>query len=152
MRNIVLFVFILFICSNCRNINHIIYTKDLLVYYKLDNYFFVTKRSDIIKTYKDMQYDINDEMLFDVLSSSKTNLLIKHHLVCKSDSDINISLSMSRMIVPLFKKRKIEIFNKNNVRIKYKYKVIKGPLGSVYFDVYTNDGVCIFSEVIALGE
>ena len=119
MRNIVLFVFILFICSNCRNINHIIYTKDLLVYYKLDNYFFVTKRSDIIKTYKDMQYDINDEMLFDVLSSSKTNLLIKHLLVCKSDSDINISLSMSRMIVPLFKKRKIEIFNKNNVRIKY---------------------------------
>lgn len=152
MRNIVLFVFILFICSNCRNINHIIYTKDLLVYYKLDNYFFVTKRSDIIKTYKDMQYDINDEMLFDVLSSSKTNLLIKHHLVCKSDSDINISLSMSRMIVPLFKKRKIEIFNKNNVRIKYKYKVIKGPLGSEVFEVYINNGDCIFSEVMALGE
>lgn len=91
-------------------------------------------------------------MLFDVLSSSKTNLLIKHHLVCKSDSDINISLSMSRMIVPLFKKRKIEIFNKNNVRIKYKYKVIKGPLGSEVFEVYINNGDCIFSEVMALGE
>lgn len=59
---------------------------------------------------------------------------------------------MSRMIVPLFKKRKIEIFNKNNVRIKYKYKVIKGPLGSEVFEVYINNGDCIFSEVMALGE
>lgn len=95
MRNIILYLFLLFVCSNCKNIEQNIHPHDLFVYYKLDNYSFVTKRSDIIKTYKDMQYDINDEMLFDVLVlqkpifSSNTTLFVKviltliYHYLCQ---------------------------------------------------------------------